>query len=60
MEHSTGSDYSTVYHGSDAADGDAVDPLLLHPAFPGGKEEVRSLLGGLPRLFALLRDEGGG
>ncbi|MEV6984816.1 hypothetical protein AB0M95_26645 [Sphaerisporangium sp. NPDC051017] len=50
------SDRSTVYHGSTSAGGgkgpDEDEVLGV------GKEEVHALLGGLPRVFALVRDEG--
>ncbi|MEV5413632.1 hypothetical protein AB0K60_32995 [Thermopolyspora sp. NPDC052614] len=62
MEHFSGSDYSTVYHGPNA-EGNAAGPggrLMPDAGGPETGERVRAFIG-TPRLFALVRhdeDEG--
>lgn len=59
MEHLTGSDYPTVYHGpaprgstSESGEKDALRNIAFAAV---GMERVRVLTGGLPRLFALVQ-----
>ncbi|MFI6455459.1 hypothetical protein ACIBF6_28325 [Streptosporangium amethystogenes] len=59
MEHFNGSDYPTVYHGMGSRRGETEDGgggLSWQSDSPLSREEVRALAGGLPRVFALVRE----
>lgn len=59
MEHFNGSDYPTVYHGMVSWRGETGGGgggLSWQSDSALGREEVRALAGGLPRVFALVRE----
>ncbi|MEV4751312.1 hypothetical protein AB0K21_33530 [Streptosporangium sp. NPDC049248] len=59
MEHFNGSDHPTVYHGMGSRRGETGDGgggLSWQSDSPLSREEVRALAGGLPRVFALVRE----
>ncbi|MER5624951.1 hypothetical protein ABT061_28345 [Streptosporangium sp. NPDC002544] len=62
MEHFDGSDYPTVYHGMVSWRGETGGGgggLSWQSDSTLGREEVRALAGGLPRVFALVREAEG-
>ncbi|WP_433362765.1 hypothetical protein [Streptosporangium sp. CA-115845] len=62
MEHFNGSDYPTVYHGMVSWRGETGGGgggLSWQSDSTLGREEVRALAGGLPRVFALVQEAEG-
>lgn len=62
MEHFNGSDYPTVYHGVGSRRGETGGDgggLSWQSDSALGREEIRALAGGLPRMFALVRQAEG-